>query len=247
MQHISNSGSSQFHRISGIAALGFAGAIVGMNLIMVPAGLPSVGAPDAEVVAWFGGHRDVVGIASVLGPAAWVLATLFGAGAVSVMWRGAGAGRSLVARRAPRRHPAERGVHRRHGHPARSCRDRRTARRVGPGSLGAARCSVRAQRDLPRAGARRTVCQRPAIGADRPLARRSRTRRRRSSAHLGQPRVVGRRRRAPWPDRPGGVADLGGLDRRLRDRPDPDRKGRRRLAPLSIHRLPPRADTRAPG
>lgn len=87
MEHISNVAPSQFHRVSGIAALGFAGAIVGVNLIMVPAGLPSVGAPDAEVVAWFGGHGDAVGIGSVLGPAAWVLATLFGAGAVSVMWR----------------------------------------------------------------------------------------------------------------------------------------------------------------
>jgi hypothetical protein len=87
MEHISKTAPSRFHRISGIAALGFAGAIVGMNLVMVPAGLPSVGSPETEVAAWFGGHRDLVGTASALGPAAWVLATLFGAGAVSVMWR----------------------------------------------------------------------------------------------------------------------------------------------------------------
>lgn len=87
MEPILKTVPSRFHRISGVAALGFAGAIVGMNVIMVPAGLPSVGSPEAEVAAWFGGHRDLVGIASVLGPAAWVLATLFGAGAVSVMWR----------------------------------------------------------------------------------------------------------------------------------------------------------------
>lgn len=87
MQHISNTVPSRFHRISGIAALGFAAAIVGMNAVMVPAGLPSVGSPEAEVGEWFGGHRDLVGIGSVLGPAAWVLATLFGVGAVSVTWR----------------------------------------------------------------------------------------------------------------------------------------------------------------
>ncbi|MGY0064519.1 2-oxoglutarate/malate transporter [Streptomyces sp. LZ34] len=76
-----------FSRISGIAALGFALLIVLSNVIQVPAGLPLTGADIGEVEAFFSGEGDVVGVGSALTPAAWVLATLFGAGAVSALWR----------------------------------------------------------------------------------------------------------------------------------------------------------------
>lgn len=76
-----------FPQISGIAALGFAGLIVLSNVIAVPAGLPLTGAEIGEVTAFFGAKGGIVGISSALTPAAWVLATLFGAGAVSALRR----------------------------------------------------------------------------------------------------------------------------------------------------------------
>ena len=76
-----------FSRITGIAALGFAVTIVLANAIMVPAGLPLTGAEIGEVNAFFGTEGDIVAIASALTPSAWLLATLFGAGAVSALRR----------------------------------------------------------------------------------------------------------------------------------------------------------------
>lgn len=76
-----------FSRISGIAALGFAFLIVLGNVITVPAGMPLTGADVGEVDAFFGAEGDAVAAGSVLTPAAWVLATLFGAGAVSALRR----------------------------------------------------------------------------------------------------------------------------------------------------------------
>jgi hypothetical protein len=76
-----------FSRISGFAALGFAFLIVFSNVIQVPAGMPLTGADMDEVGAFFRAKADVVGVGSALTPAAWALATLFGAGAVSALWR----------------------------------------------------------------------------------------------------------------------------------------------------------------
>ncbi|MEU4466289.1 2-oxoglutarate/malate transporter [Streptomyces sp. NPDC024017] len=76
-----------FSRLSGIAALGFAFLIVMGNVIVVPAGLPRTGADIDAVDAFFSTEGDLVRVASVLTPAAWVLATLFGAGAVRALWR----------------------------------------------------------------------------------------------------------------------------------------------------------------
>jgi len=75
-----------FPRICGFAALGFAAMITLSNAIQVPAGLPAAGAELGEVVAFFGAESRIVGIGSALTPAAWVLATMFGAGVVSVLW-----------------------------------------------------------------------------------------------------------------------------------------------------------------
>ncbi|GAA3573604.1 hypothetical protein GCM10022419_063230 [Nonomuraea rosea] len=76
----------RFSRISGIAAVGFATTIVGANLIMAPAGMPVTGAGIDEVNAFFGANGHIVGLGTALTPLAWVLATVFGAGAVAVMW-----------------------------------------------------------------------------------------------------------------------------------------------------------------
>ncbi|MGI5211734.1 hypothetical protein [Plantactinospora sp. CA-290183] len=75
-----------FSRIAGLAALGFAILIVSVNAFLVPAGLPHTGAQTSDVVQFFTTERAAVGLASALAPIAWVLATLFGAGAVSVLW-----------------------------------------------------------------------------------------------------------------------------------------------------------------
>ncbi|GIG91130.1 hypothetical protein [Plantactinospora endophytica] len=76
-----------FSRIAGLAGLGFAILIATTNAVLVPAGLPHAGAEGADVVQFFTTHRTTVGLASALAPIAWVLATLFGAGAVAVLWR----------------------------------------------------------------------------------------------------------------------------------------------------------------
>ncbi|MDT0321643.1 2-oxoglutarate/malate transporter [Streptomyces millisiae] len=75
-----------FHRISGLAAVGFALMIVLANLIVVPAGQPTTGTGIAEVSEFFAAERDLVGLSAALTPAAWVLATLFGAGSFAVLW-----------------------------------------------------------------------------------------------------------------------------------------------------------------
>ncbi|MEU0203333.1 MULTISPECIES: hypothetical protein [unclassified Streptomyces] len=74
-------------RVSGLAALGFAFLIVAGNVVLVPAGLPRTGTGVAEVEEFFRAHGDLVGVGSAVTPVAWVLATLFGAGAVRVLWR----------------------------------------------------------------------------------------------------------------------------------------------------------------
>jgi hypothetical protein len=89
----------RFTQAGGIAALGFAALIVGANLIMAPAGLPLIGAHAAEVTTFYAEHARLVGIVSGLTPTAWVLATVFGAGAVAALWtseRKRGAAWSLV-------------------------------------------------------------------------------------------------------------------------------------------------------
>ncbi|MCT9139156.1 2-oxoglutarate/malate transporter [Streptomyces violarus] len=79
--------ATSFARVSGLAALGFAFLIVVGNVVLVPAGLPRTGAGIGEVDGFFRAHGELVGIGSALTPAAWVLATLFGAGAVRVLWQ----------------------------------------------------------------------------------------------------------------------------------------------------------------
>ncbi|WP_230859778.1 hypothetical protein [Actinoplanes aureus] len=72
-------------QVSGAAAIGFAVLIVCLNAVLVPAGLPTTGADTAQALAFFSSHEAVVRVASALAPVAWVLATVFGAGAVAVL------------------------------------------------------------------------------------------------------------------------------------------------------------------
>lgn len=75
-------------RLGGVGAIGFAAVIFLTNVaIMVPAGLPTTGASENEVVAFFSTSGGAVAWGTVFIPMAWVLATLFGAGAVSAVWR----------------------------------------------------------------------------------------------------------------------------------------------------------------
>jgi hypothetical protein len=70
---------------AGGAGIGFAVVIVAANAVLVPAGMPTTGAEPADVLAFFTTQGETVRIASVLAPFAWVLATIFGAGAVSAL------------------------------------------------------------------------------------------------------------------------------------------------------------------
>ncbi|WP_283135867.1 hypothetical protein [Rhizohabitans arisaemae] len=79
--------TNNFPRVAGLAGIGFATLIVTGNLIALPAGLPRTGAGIDEVNVFFGSQAGLVGVASALTPAAWVLATLFGAGVVAALWR----------------------------------------------------------------------------------------------------------------------------------------------------------------
>lgn len=79
--------SLTFPQIGGLAAIGFATTIILANVIMVPAGLPLTGADTDEAAAFFAAEGTAIGIGSALMPAAWILATLFGAGALTALWR----------------------------------------------------------------------------------------------------------------------------------------------------------------
>lgn len=87
MLHQSKLAGPGFPRLGGIAAIGFAAMIALANVVMVPAGLPLTGAESGEVAEFFAAQGTVVGIGSALTPAAWVLATLFGVGALVALRR----------------------------------------------------------------------------------------------------------------------------------------------------------------
>jgi hypothetical protein len=87
MQRKINLTGPAFSWTAGFAALGFAASIVLANVVLVPAGLPRTGAAVAEVGAFFTTAGAAVGVSSVFGPLAWVLAVLFGAGVVAAVRR----------------------------------------------------------------------------------------------------------------------------------------------------------------
>lgn len=73
-----------FARVAGVAAIGFATAILGVNLILVPTGAPTPGAPAADAVAFYA-DADPMTVVGVLFPVTWMLATLFAAGALAAL------------------------------------------------------------------------------------------------------------------------------------------------------------------
>ncbi|WP_328472932.1 hypothetical protein OHA21_11195 [Actinoplanes sp. NBC_00393] len=70
-------------QLAGAAGIGFAVLIVALNIVLVPAGMPTTGTGTAEALTFFDGHATVVRVAAAVAPVAWVLATLFGAGLVA--------------------------------------------------------------------------------------------------------------------------------------------------------------------
>lgn len=78
--------TTQFTRVGGIGAIGFATMIVLGNLITVPAGHPSPGADPAEATAFIAGHDELLQWSSALTPIAWFGVVLFAAGVFSVLW-----------------------------------------------------------------------------------------------------------------------------------------------------------------
>ena len=72
-------------KVGGYAVIGFATVIVGANVVAVSAGMPLPGAGLAEVGDFFG-SSDAVGLSSAFTPLAWLLATVFGASAVTALW-----------------------------------------------------------------------------------------------------------------------------------------------------------------
>jgi hypothetical protein len=88
-----------FSRLGGLAAIGFAVLLLGTNLVLVPAGLPTFGAETGEVSDFFTTNTTLVGVTSALTPLVWIAAVLFGAAALRVLWpaeRAQGAAWSLV-------------------------------------------------------------------------------------------------------------------------------------------------------
>jgi hypothetical protein len=69
--------------LAGVGALVFAAAIVASNLIAVPAGLPPTGTEIEAVASFFAAKGAAVGLSVVLGPTAWIAASVFGAGVVA--------------------------------------------------------------------------------------------------------------------------------------------------------------------
>lgn len=75
-----------FTRLAGAAALAFVPTVLTATAVLQSSGLPAVDAGPEEVTAFFAGHTTQVAIASALAPLAWLLLTVFGAGAVVRLW-----------------------------------------------------------------------------------------------------------------------------------------------------------------
>lgn len=76
-----------FAKVAGTGAIGFALVILVGNVFLASAGMPTPGAGAGEAYVFFEKPRPVIGLTSMFIPVAWVLSTVFAAGAVSVLWR----------------------------------------------------------------------------------------------------------------------------------------------------------------
>jgi hypothetical protein len=73
--------SVEFNRVAGFGALGFVAVVLGVTIALEAGGPPRGDAPPAEVAAYFAEHTTAVQFGIALAGLAWVLITLFGAGA----------------------------------------------------------------------------------------------------------------------------------------------------------------------
>lgn len=88
-----------FVRLAGVAGVAFAILILLANLLLVPVGLPTPGASLDEVIEFYSVEHGIFDLVPSLVPLAWASATVFGAGAVLVLWpadRARGSAWSLV-------------------------------------------------------------------------------------------------------------------------------------------------------
>lgn len=74
-----------FTRVAGAGAIGFAFIIVAANLVLVPAGMPNSGAEPSTAAEFFRDHAYLTDPVAMFLPAAWVAATLFAAGAATLL------------------------------------------------------------------------------------------------------------------------------------------------------------------
>jgi hypothetical protein len=74
-----------FTQVCGLAGVGFAVTIVLVNIIVLPGGPPLPGADFSDVSRFLKNSSTLLAVASTTTPLAWVFATLFGAGVVTVL------------------------------------------------------------------------------------------------------------------------------------------------------------------
>jgi hypothetical protein len=74
-------------RVGGLAALGFAGLVMVVNIILGTAGMPQPGATPEEVQEFFAASGAGVGVATALAPIAWILLPVFAAGVAAAARR----------------------------------------------------------------------------------------------------------------------------------------------------------------
>lgn len=75
-----------FPRLAGVAGVCFAVLILLANLLLVPIGLPTPGSSLDQVITFYRAERGLFDLTQSLVPLAWVAATVFGAGALLVLW-----------------------------------------------------------------------------------------------------------------------------------------------------------------
>jgi hypothetical protein len=74
-------------RIGGLAALAFAGLVLGVNVLLGSAGMPQAGASPDEVHEFFADPAVGVELGTALAPLAWILLPVFAAGVVAAARR----------------------------------------------------------------------------------------------------------------------------------------------------------------
>lgn len=75
----------EFPRVAGVAAIVFAILIVAINLALVPAGMPNIGADPGAAARFFDTNSAATGLTAMALPTAWIAAILFAAGAATVL------------------------------------------------------------------------------------------------------------------------------------------------------------------